>query len=115
MFISFFTTKTIHELQLVFQFQVEYSFVHTRQEIRDVMMAVQFVWQVLSFPFMSALTFNGGDYVFRYQRGSRSLAENLQPASAPAGIASKTTVTKEDDYDDENYDIPEETEDVIGE
>nr|XP_054763755.1 tubulin-specific chaperone D-like [Lytechinus pictus] len=50
---------------------------------------------------------------WRYQRGSRSLADNLQPASAPAGIASKTTISNEDDYDDENYDIPEEIEDVI--
>ncbi|XP_041473323.1 tubulin-specific chaperone D-like [Lytechinus variegatus] len=50
---------------------------------------------------------------WRYQRGSRSLADNLQPASAPAGIASKTTISNDDDYDDENYDIPEEIEDVI--
>lgn len=45
----------------------------------------------------------------RYQRGSRSLAENL--SSTPV---SKETAVAMDTDDDEEYDIPDEIEDIIG-
>ena len=53
-------------------------------------------------------------FLIRYQRGSRSLAENLKAQDvAPIAVATGgSQIAKEDDDDD--YDIPEEIEDVIG-
>ncbi|XP_072167628.1 tubulin-specific chaperone D-like [Diadema setosum] len=49
---------------------------------------------------------------WRYQRGSRSLAANLQPETGPGIVSGSQKLDNEDDYD-ENYDIPEEIEEVI--
>lgn len=54
-------------------------------------------------------------YVFhqyRYSRGSRSLADNLR--KVPATSVLQTTKSTEEE-DDEEYDIPDEIEEVIGE
>ncbi len=52
----------------------------------------------------------------RYQRGSRSLADNLTTPSNQQSASSvgKMGSTADDDDDDEEYDIPDEIEDVIG-
>ena len=54
-------------------------------------------------------------FVIRYSRGSRSLADNLRkaPASAVQSSMSSNQTTMEVD-EDEEYDIPDEIEDVIG-
>ena len=50
--------------------------------------------------------------VFRYQRGSRSLADNIkQGYIANKGMMGGNITTE----NDEEYDIPDEVEDVIGE
>lgn len=46
---------------------------------------------------------------FRYQRGSRSLAANLSMSQSTTAIAEMETQEQEEDYD-----IPEEVETVIG-
>ena len=52
---------------------------------------------------------NGNNSLFiRYQRGSRSLADNLSQAQPREGAAVQQST------DDEEYDIPDELEDVIG-
>lgn len=50
---------------------------------------------------------------FRYQRGNRSLADNLDAPRQPKvpSLSGGLTLTEDDD---EEYDIPEEMEDVIG-
>lgn len=50
--------------------------------------------------------------VFRYQRGSRSLAANLFSSQSNAAAGSPKVETQEEE---EDYDIPEELESVIGE
>lgn len=50
--------------------------------------------------------------VFRYQRGSRSLAANLSSSQTNPAAASPKVETREQE---EDYDIPEELESVIGE
>lgn len=50
--------------------------------------------------------------VFRYQRGSRSLAANLSTSQASTSVVSPKEETEEQE---EDYDIPEELERVIGE
>ena len=54
-------------------------------------------------------------FVIRYSRGSRSLADNLRkaPASAVQSSMSSNQTAMEVD-EDEEYDIPDEIEDVIG-
>ena len=46
----------------------------------------------------------------RYQRGSRSLAENLQANALSSGNQSDVAM----ETDEEEYDIPDEMEDIIG-
>ena len=48
--------------------------------------------------------------VYRYQRGNRSLAENLSSQSSMQSTGGNLTESKED----EEYDIPEELEEIIG-
>lgn len=50
---------------------------------------------------------------WRYQRGSRSLAANLSQ-SKPVEIKSTPTANYEDE-DDDDYDVPEEIEEVLDE
>lgn len=50
---------------------------------------------------------------FRYQRGSRSLAANLAMSQSSAGAAAVTAEVQAEEQ--EEYDIPEEVEMVIGE
>lgn len=50
--------------------------------------------------------------MFRYQRGSRSLAANLSSSQTNTAAASPKVETREQE---EDYDIPEELESVIGE
>lgn len=50
--------------------------------------------------------------MFRYQRGSRSLAANLSTSQANTSAGSPKAETEEQE---EDYDIPEELERVIGE
>lgn len=50
--------------------------------------------------------------VFRYQRGSRSLAANLSTSQSNTSAASPKVETQEQE---EDYDIPEELESVISE
>lgn len=50
---------------------------------------------------------------FRYQRGSRSLAANLSLSQSSAGAAAVTAEVQAEEQ--EEYDIPEEVETVIGE
>lgn len=50
--------------------------------------------------------------VFRYQRGSRSLAANLSTSQSNTSAASPEVETQEQE---EDYDIPEELESVISE
>ena len=56
-------------------------------------------------------------YLFslRYQRGSRSLAGNLSLAQPAAGGDMATGNDDNEEEEDEEYDIPDEMEDVIGE
>ena len=49
--------------------------------------------------------------VFRYQRGSRSLAENLKSKSATNENNSAQTEVAEEEID---FEVPEETEEVVG-
>lgn len=49
--------------------------------------------------------------VFRYQRGNRSLAANLSTSQSSSSAASPKVETQEQEDD---YDIPEELESVIG-
>lgn len=49
----------------------------------------------------------------RYQRGSRSLAANLQAQGAAVQNQKREVAAAEDD-DDEEYDIPGEIENVVG-
>ena len=51
--------------------------------------------------------------LFRYQRGNRSLADNLdtQPRPKVPSLSGGLTLTEDED---EEYDVPEEMEDVIG-
>lgn len=49
---------------------------------------------------------------WRYQRGSRSLAANLQQTSQPVETKAAISVNDEDDDD---YDVPEEIEEVLDE
>lgn len=49
----------------------------------------------------------------RYQRGSRSLAANLSLSQSSAGAAAVTAEVQAEEQ--EEYDIPEEVETVIGE
>lgn len=51
--------------------------------------------------------------VFRYQRGSRSLAANLS-MSQPTTATDAVTPEVETQEQEEDYDIPEEVETVIG-
>lgn len=54
--------------------------------------------------------------LFRYQRGFRSLAANLQ-FSAGGSVAQKTintTAVTEQEDEEEEYDIPGEVENVVG-
>lgn len=46
---------------------------------------------------------------WRYSRGKRSLTDNLAMGEVPKSVA----VTEEDAMEDEDYDIPDETEDII--
>eukprot|EP00058_Branchiostoma_floridae_P020624 XP_002606114.1 hypothetical protein BRAFLDRAFT_88024 [Branchiostoma floridae] len=48
---------------------------------------------------------------WRYQRGSRSLAENLQVGGQ--GPVAKETVAMKDEEDEDDYDVPDEIEEVI--
>lgn len=48
---------------------------------------------------------------WRYQRGSRSLAANLLQSKP----VEKKVLTSVNDEDDENYDVPEEIEEVLDE
>ncbi|XP_019615055.1 PREDICTED: LOW QUALITY PROTEIN: tubulin-specific chaperone D-like [Branchiostoma belcheri] len=48
---------------------------------------------------------------WRYQRGSRSLAENLQVGGQ--GAVAKATVAMQDEEDEDDYDVPDEIEEVI--
>lgn len=50
---------------------------------------------------------------FRYQRGSRSLAANLSMSQSTAVATAPTPVVETQDME-EDYDIPEEVETVIG-
>lgn len=50
-------------------------------------------------------------HIFRYQRGSRSLAANLTVSHAATAAVTPETETQEQD---EDYDIPQEVETVIG-
>lgn len=52
-------------------------------------------------------------HVFRYQRGSRSLAANLS-MSQSATATTAVTPDMETHNEEEDYDIPEEMETVIG-
>lgn len=51
---------------------------------------------------------------FRYQRGSRSLAANLAMSQSAAVSAAVTTEGETQEQEEEDYDIPEEVETVIG-
>lgn len=56
--------------------------------------------------------YNSNVNIFRYQRGSRSLAANLsmsQPITATTAVTPETEAQEQ-----EEYDIPEEVETVIG-
>lgn len=52
--------------------------------------------------------------VHRYNRGSRSLAENLAKVPKTAEQSSATSTKTEAEEEDEDYDIPDEIEEVIG-